>query len=160
MAASPLLRRNTLWTMRPHISATLGTQCEAQPNVFAYQVESGAAPLPSVAATVSPEQQSTPSLLPLLLMAVSWLLSFLLPQQEIIVLILVSQLVPRERETFLELTTQWDTAAMATSFWWGQRKGCVRRTANGVAVSQRATVRLIPTNPDYVLCHVTRALLI
>ena len=81
-------------------------------------------------------------------------------QQEIIVLILVSQLVPREWETCLELTTQWDTAAMATSFWWGRTKGCVRRTASGVAMSQRATVRLIPTNPAYILCHVIRALLI
>ena len=45
--------------MRPRMSATLDTECEAHPDVFAYQMGSGAAPLPSVAVTVSPEEQST-----------------------------------------------------------------------------------------------------
>lgn len=59
METSRLLRRGTLWTMRPRMSATLDTHCEAHLHVFACQTGSGAAPLPSVATTVSPEQKPT-----------------------------------------------------------------------------------------------------
>ena len=52
---STLPRRGTTWATRPHMSATLDTQCVVHPSVCAYQMGSGAAPLPSVAVPVSPE---------------------------------------------------------------------------------------------------------
>lgn len=52
---SCLLRKSTLWTMRPPTSVTLDTHCEALPDASAYQMGSGAAPLPSAAVTVSPD---------------------------------------------------------------------------------------------------------
>lgn len=94
--------------MRPRMSATPDTRCVAHPDVFAYQMGSGAAPLPSVAVTVSPERQSFSPLGYVLIpdCFMTYLLSFLLPQQGIVVLILASQLVPQEQGTYLELTTQ------------------------------------------------------
>lgn len=80
-------------------------------------------------------------------------LSFvLLQQQEILVLILVFHLAPQEQGAYLELTTKWLTAAMATCFWWGRVRECVRRTASGLAKSQHATVRQIPTNTVDIVC--------
>lgn len=64
METSPLLRRSTLCTMKPCMSATLDTHCEAHPHVFACQTASGAGALQSVAETVSPEQQPSFFLLP------------------------------------------------------------------------------------------------
>lgn len=90
------------------MSATLDTQCEAQPDVCAYQMRSGAAPLPSVAGNVSPEQTSTAHWVVSSRVEcfMTYLLCFLLPQQDTIVLILVSQLALPEQGTYLELTTR------------------------------------------------------
>lgn len=158
---SPLLRRSTWCPMRPRMSATLDTRCAAHPNVFAYQTASGVDPLQSVAETVSPEQQPYFSLLLLSPIGLRRILIhdrfntlfFLLPQQDLLVLILVSQLVPQEQGTSLKLTTQWNTPAMATCSWWGRVKECVGRTATGPALSQHASVRVISKDNHHTVTN-------
>lgn len=140
---SPLLRKSTLWTMRPPMSVTLDTNCEDQPDVFAYQTGSGAARLPSVAATVSPNSNLLSfslSVLCHILIVDIYNISLLL-QWGISVLILVSQLVLQEQGTCLELMTKSHTAAVATCFWWDPTKESVWRMASGLALNQHATVR-------------------
>lgn len=99
------LWRGTMCTTRPRASATLDTQGKAHPIVYAYQMGSGAAPRPSVAGTVSPEQPHIwvwdRSSLAIVSQPVFGL--FLLQPQRTIVLIRESPPAPQERATFSEL---------------------------------------------------------
>lgn len=150
MEQSPLLSKDTMCTMWPHMSATLETNCEAHPDVFAYQMGSGVARLPSVAVIVSLKSKLPNISFPSLLFSLSGLGHILIHdcfmpslslQQGTIVLILVSQLAAQEEGTLLELMKKWHTAAGTTWFWWDPKNESVWRMASGQALSQNATVR-------------------
>lgn len=136
-ATSHLLRKSTLWTTRPPTSVTLDTRCEAHPYACAYQTGSGAAPLPSAAATVSPTLSPFSSLS----IATSQIFPCSSMQRGITVPILVFQLVGWDQATYLELMTKSNTAAPTSCSWWDPVKGRVRRTASGQAPNQHVTVR-------------------
>lgn len=70
-----------------------------------------------------------------------WLSCLSSLQRGITVPTLASHPAPQDQETHSGSATEWDITAETNCSWWAPMRGSVRRTASGLGLSRRATVR-------------------